>query len=323
MRHSIFVILAISILTFSAIFSPPVDRPRITSTFGEFRSMGSRGPHFHMGADFSTALSEGKPIYAAADGYLVRIEIDEDDIYGYTIVLEHEGGYRTLYAHMSAFAPKLKRIVEDLKREFGDERIVVEFPRNEIFFKKGEIVGFSGKTGEATWPHVHFEVRNQEESVSFDPLPFLSSIRRPVDEEIVVEKIAVDGVVKGYEKNMTMTFKGDYPRIEVLAYSIGFSNKLGLKSLTLEFNGEEVFKISFDSIPWSEFENVYSVYSERSKMTAYTFKPWYALYPKGGSSLVKINKMNRRFPDTLKARIILKDAWGMTKEIELNLRRER
>ena len=168
-------VLILSAVVLGALFSSPVDNPRVTSTFGEFRALGSRGPHFHMGVDFSTALSEGKPVYAAADGYLVRIEIDEDDIYGYTLVLDHGNGYRTLYAHMSAFSPKLKEIVDDLKKEFGKQRIVVEFPKDSVFFKRGEIVGFSGKTGEATWPHVHFEVRDETEAVSMDPLPLMTN----------------------------------------------------------------------------------------------------------------------------------------------------
>lgn len=77
-----------------------------------------------MGMDFSTGLKEGVPIYASERGWLVRLEIDRDDIYGYTVVLEHENGYRTLYAHLSGFAKKLEVIVESLKEEFGDVRML-------------------------------------------------------------------------------------------------------------------------------------------------------------------------------------------------------
>ncbi len=325
MRTVVVPMIVISSLIIGAVFSPPVDNPRVTSTFGEFRALGMRGPHFHMGVDFSTALSEGKPVYAAADGYLVRLEIDTDDIYGYTLVLDHENGYRSLYAHMSSFSPKLKEIVEDLKREFGDQRIVVEFPTKSIYFRKGEIVGFSGKTGEATWPHVHFEVRDESEKISIDPLPLMSEVKRPVDEEIVVEKISVNGRKYTFSNGGIYSFTGDYPKIELLAYSVGNANRLGLKSLTLFLDGEKVYSVVFDEIAWSNFNDVWKVYGKDSVMNEYSFKPWYLLYPNGESNLVKLNLLSKKKfkSGIINARIELVDVWGMMKTLEFKLRKVR
>ena len=106
------ILMMLLIITFVFSFSPPVARPRLTSSFGEFRGTGNRGPHFHMGMDFSTSLAKGRPIYAADKGWLVRIEIDEDDIYGNVVVLEHENGYRTVYAHLSGFSKRLEQMVK-------------------------------------------------------------------------------------------------------------------------------------------------------------------------------------------------------------------
>ena len=325
MKTLLLAILFFPLTVFCALFSVPVDNPRITSTFGEFRALGSKGPHFHMGVDFSTALSEGKPVYAAADGYLVRIEIDDDDIYGYTLVLDHENGYRSLYAHMSSFAPKLKEIVEDLKREFGNQRIVVEFPPRSVFFRKGEIVGFSGKTGEATWPHVHFEIRDESERFSIDPIPMMSGVKRPVDEGIKVEKISIDGEKYPFSSGRIYPFSGDYPKIEILAYSIGNTNKLGLKELNLFLNGEEVYSVVFDEIAWEDFNDVWKVYGEDSVMNEYSFAPWYVLYPKGRSALVKLDLLSgmKLKAGIVRARIELVDAWGMVKTLEFKLRKVR
>ena len=52
-------------------FRSPIDFPiALAGNFGEIR-----GGHFHAGIDIKTQQVEGKPIYAAADGYISRIKI--------------------------------------------------------------------------------------------------------------------------------------------------------------------------------------------------------------------------------------------------------
>jgi murein DD-endopeptidase MepM/ murein hydrolase activator NlpD len=317
------LILAL-VLLFSVVFSfsPPVDSPRVSASFGEYRGSGNRGPHFHMGMDFSTGLKEGVPIYASERGWLVRLEIDRDDIYGYTVVLEHENGYRTLYAHLSGFAKKLEVIVESLKEEFGDVRIVVEFPEKEIWFEKGEVVGYSGTTGEAPIPHAHFEIRDKKEEVSYDPSNFLN-LQKPVDEDIFLENLKIGDNVYDFVENRTYPFTGNFPVLSIKAYSRGFNNTLGLKKISLLMEGEEIYQISFEQIPWSEFTNVWGVYDRKSVSAAYRFELWYKLFPETFSSLVKVNKFPEigKFPDFAKYTIVLEDIWGMKKEFSFYLQR--
>ncbi|MCD6551889.1 MAG: M23 family metallopeptidase [Thermotoga sp.] len=303
-------------------FSPPVDSPRVSASFGEYRGSGSRGPHFHMGMDFSTGLKEGVPIYASERGWLVRLEIDKDDIYGYTVVLEHENGYRTLYAHLSRFAKKLETIVDSLKEEFEDVRIVVEFPEKEIWFEKGEVVGYSGTTGEAPIPHAHFEIRDKKEEVSFDPANFLN-LPKPVDEALVLEKLKIGDEEYNFVENRTYPFTGSFPVLSIKAYSRGFNNTLGLKKISLLMEEEEIYQISFEQIPWSEFTNVWGVYDRRSVSAAYRFELWYKLFPETFSTLVKVNKFPEigRFPDFAKYTIVLEDIWGMEKKFSFYLQR--
>ncbi|PLV60319.1 M23 family metallopeptidase [Thermotoga sp. KOL6] len=313
------IFLMVSIL-FS--FSPPVDSPRVSATFGEYRGSGNRGPHFHMGIDFSTGLKEGEPIYAAERGWLVRIEIDEDDIYGYTVVLEHENGYRTLYAHLSKFAKRLELIVDSLKQEFGNVRIVVKFPEKEIWFEKGEVIGYSGTTGEAPIPHAHFEIRDKDEEISYDPSNFLN-LPKPIDEDIRLEKLKIGDDVYDFAEGRTYPFKGNFPALSIKAYSKGFNNTLGLKSISLFLEDEEIYRISFDKIPWSEFTNAWAVYDRKSISEAYRFELWYKLFPETFSSLVKVNKFPEtgEFPDFARYKIVLEDIWGMKKEYSFYLQR--
>ena len=68
--------------------------------------------------------------------------------YGNVIILSHEGGFSTVYAHNSANLVKKNQSV-----------------------KKGDIIAKLGKTGNATGPHLHFEIRSG--SNPLDPLLYL------------------------------------------------------------------------------------------------------------------------------------------------------
>ncbi len=89
---------------------------------------------FHSGLDFSSNF--GDPIVAAASGTVIQVKFREG--YGNTIVIDHGGGWTTLYAHLSSFSVSL-----------GEEVGI------------GETIGGVGSTGWSTGPHLHFEVRYQ------------------------------------------------------------------------------------------------------------------------------------------------------------------
>jgi LysM repeat protein len=86
----------------------------------------------HNGLDIAAPI--GTPIYAAAGGTIVAASWNSGG-YGYYIDIDHGGGKKTRYGHMSKFAVSV-----------GDE------------VEKGDNIGFVGSTGRSTGPHVHFEV---------------------------------------------------------------------------------------------------------------------------------------------------------------------
>jgi murein DD-endopeptidase MepM/ murein hydrolase activator NlpD len=96
----------------------------------------TQGIHGHNGIDI--ASSYGTPILSAGDGYvsLVRGGDGWNGGYGNYIVVTHEKGIQTLYAHMS-----------DIKVTQGQS------------VSKGQRVGSMGSTGQSTGVHLHFEVR--------------------------------------------------------------------------------------------------------------------------------------------------------------------
>lgn len=88
---------------------------------------------YHMAIDI--AGEEGTPIVAAWDGTITATGFDNTG-YGYRIIIKHNNGYETLYAHLkTSFV------------EVGDH------------VSAGEFIGTRGATGRVTGPSLHFEVR--------------------------------------------------------------------------------------------------------------------------------------------------------------------
>ena len=98
----------------------------------------------HGGLDIGGRM--GQPIWAAKEGVVIMARVNGG--YGNTIVVDHGGGYATLYGHQSSFEV----------RE-GD------------YVETGQHIGNVGSTGLSTGPHLHFEVRLNGSVI--DPLPFL------------------------------------------------------------------------------------------------------------------------------------------------------
>lgn len=93
------------------------------------------------------AAPEGTPIRTAESGRVVYSGADLRD-YGNLIIIDHQGGFATVYAHNRVNLVTLGEVV-----------------------KKGEVIAEVGMTGIAEIPYLHFEVRRGGEAK--DPLAFL------------------------------------------------------------------------------------------------------------------------------------------------------
>ncbi|MBU5359593.1 peptidoglycan DD-metalloendopeptidase family protein [Enterococcus raffinosus] len=106
-------------------YAVPVENYTISSPFG------ARGSEFHRGLDMAAA--QGEPIYASKAGTVNVAEYHYS--WGNYVVVEHEEGMTTLYAHQAQYVVKA-----------GDQ------------VEQGQIIGYVGSTGNSTGPHLHFEV---------------------------------------------------------------------------------------------------------------------------------------------------------------------
>jgi murein DD-endopeptidase MepM/ murein hydrolase activator NlpD len=117
-----------------------------TSPFGWRRDPFSGAATYHRGVDLRAAY--GEPIGAADAGTVVFA--GEQRGYGQTVVVEHAGGVRTRYAHLSS-----------LTTAVGAE------------VKAGESIGRAGRSGRATGTHLHFEVTRNGQPI--DPHSFVAA----------------------------------------------------------------------------------------------------------------------------------------------------
>jgi murein DD-endopeptidase MepM/ murein hydrolase activator NlpD len=113
----------------------------------------------HTGMDFTARI--GTNVYATGDGVVEALEKSGWG-YGHCIVINHGYGYKTRYAHLSAF--KVKR---------GQK------------VKRGELIGLVGNTGKSTGPHLHYEV--EKGGKKMNPIHYYHSDLTPEQYEKLIE----------------------------------------------------------------------------------------------------------------------------------------
>lgn len=122
----------------------PKKLKRISSKFGRrFHPVDKRSKQ-HLGIDISS--KKGTPVHASAAGTVIAT-ITSDYGYGNQVVLQHEYGFVTRYAHLHSF------IINN-----GDT------------IPKGKIIGFVGNSGKSTGYHLHYEIQKFDNHI--DPYPF-------------------------------------------------------------------------------------------------------------------------------------------------------
>ncbi len=112
----------------------PIKVIRISSKYGRRKHPTLGYTKMHTGVDF--AAPTGTPIYAAGDGVITRIGWVGG--YGRFVQIKHNGTLSTAYGHASKFAKGMKK---------------------GTHVKQGQIIAYVGKTGRATGPHLHYEIR--------------------------------------------------------------------------------------------------------------------------------------------------------------------
>jgi hypothetical protein len=153
--------------TDSSYFRSPVDFPiELAGNFCELRNN-----HFHSGIDIRTGGKEGLAIFAAASGFVSRIKVSPFG-YGNALYLDHPNGQTTVYGHLMEFDSSVAAWVK--LNQYEKELYELDlFPKkDQFYFEKGQIIALSGNSGGSEGPHLHFEIRNTQSEMPFNPLNF-------------------------------------------------------------------------------------------------------------------------------------------------------
>jgi len=122
---------------------------KLEGGFGGRRNpFGGGGYEFHSGQDIEADW--GAPVVSGASGRVTFIGWQNG--YGQLVVVDHGGGLTTRYGHLSSIDVAADQVVS-----------------------RGQLIGKVGSTGRSTGPHVHYEVRINDQPVN--PLPYLLEMK--------------------------------------------------------------------------------------------------------------------------------------------------
>lgn len=139
---------------------PPMSNPMNGFSFAQTgASVGDRiNPFYkvqirHDGLDMIAPA--GEPVYASADGKVSNIIRSRKGL-GNVVVIEHDGGYVTRYAHLADIEVRKGRKI-----------------------RKGDRIGYVGVSGNSFAPHLHYEVLR--DTLVLDPVNFMFASVTPED----------------------------------------------------------------------------------------------------------------------------------------------
>ncbi len=257
-------------------FSNPLDIDLVLAgNFGEMRAN-----HFHSGLDIKTQQREGFPVYAPADGFVSRIQVQHYG-YGKALYILHPNGYTTVYGHLKSYAGDIEKYVKDT--QYSKETYEVElFPDPSLLpVKKGDLIAYSGNTGGSGGPHLHFEIRDSSQR-PMNPLLFgieIPDSKTPIISALFAYPISEDAHINQSQNRtklrLTKQKDGSYKAENISAFGkIGFgittydqqdgaSNKNGSYKIKTTYNGTEKIEVLFNKFSFSEtrYLNRYTDYN--------------------------------------------------------------
>lgn len=313
----------------------PGETNYLAGTVGEIRYA-----HFHTGVDVKTGGAIGWPVYAPADGYISRIKISNGG-YGQALYMAHPNGTFSVYAHLNGFEKNVERFV--INEQYDKKSYEIElFPKeNQFYFRKGQIIGYSGNTGSSSGPHLHFEIRDSKQR----PMDLLQFDFSEIKDHLppVVKKIAfvtlnedarINELFGRYEFDLIKvknTYRLNKPiqlegliGIEIYCYDLmdGITNKNGIIQTTMVIDNDTVFNENKAKLSFGKQRNMLRHYNyEAYKRGSRRFNK---LYLDEGNEHNIYRKTNKGiyFEDQRKIQIFTRDSYQNLAIVELDINNE-
>ncbi|QOI97999.1 MAG: M23 family metallopeptidase [Flammeovirgaceae bacterium] len=307
----------------------------LAGTMGELRST-----HFHTGIDIRTLNEIGWPVRAANQGYISRITISPSG-FGLVMYVKHPDGYTTVYGHLDKFKKEVDEYVRRERYRRKTSSIDLYFRKDQFKVNRGDTIAFSGNTGSSAGPHLHFDIRD-ENNRALDPLRFnFSEVvdnAPPVVRKVALRTLDMDARINDqfgrFEFYVTKTgreyvlpqpiFAHGNIGIEVLAYDVvdNPNYRCGVNYIEVYADSQQVFSQAIEQLNLNEGRSVFTVMDFKTLRTA--GDRFYKLYVDDGNQLgfyrATRNGKITVTPDALTpVKIILSDAYGNNSTLRLTL----
>ncbi len=243
----------------------------ITATFSE-----PRARRFHAGIDVRTFGEIGSNLYAIESGHIQRIKISPNS-YGKAIYLKLNDNNVVLYSHLNDFNNEIENLVNQLyikyQSSFFDHILTQE---QQIKINKGDIIGYTGDTGSLSGPHLHFEIRNQNNE-PMNPLDYydIKDSTPPLAKSITIIPLSnrtwINGIqdyknfeIKKINSNKyvledTISVIGEFGiALETYDEIDNLSFKYGIYKIDLLLDNILTYSIQFDNYSFSEDHLIYT-----------------------------------------------------------------
>ena len=297
-----------------------------SSNFGEYRD-----DHFHMGLDIRTKGTVGHKVYAVENGFIFRIVTNYSG-YGKAIYQKTINGKTIVYAHLENFNPIMERVVKLQQAKNKKYSISTNFSSNEFRAKKGEVIGYTGETGYAFGPNLHFEVRDKSDA-ALDPLNngyLISDKVTPVMNKIALVPLSRGALINSSPLVQTIPLFRDKNGIYLFADTVSVIGDFGLAIQAIDkkegskykyqfhkaelfVDNKTAFRLDYNRIPYNQTNNVRTlVQYELKKQNLGEYQKLYRLpeHPKMSVHGIEETGILRLSPGYHKIEIKIIDAAG-------------
>ena len=328
-----------SVRTVAQQLANPLGFPlQLSGGFGDLRA-----GHYHAGIDVRTRSSEGHPLLAVLDGYISRVTVSPGG-YGLAVYITHPAdSLITVYGHLQRFTPTMAIIVKENQYDKESFTVDLSFQPDVMPVKQGDIIGFSGNSGNSNGPHLHFEIRDMRTNELIDPLPYYKSqipdTQKPIINGLRIYPVEGKGMVNGSSDKQNIAFTLDKNGQPVISKPIeawgeiglgiraidrmdgtGFS--YGIKDVLLTVDSVEMFRSYIDRFSSDEsgYINSHTDYEEWSKSRLFYFKTF--TDAGNGARFIasrnsgKINILEERVYNAV---ITLTDLYGNTRQANIQI----
>ncbi len=261
--HFTFYILHLASAQYYQYPIKPGQKGTLAGVLGDLRTN-----HFHAGIDVRTEQREGLEVLAAADGYVSKIKVQTNG-YGNVLFVTHPNGQTTVYAHLKKFNDPIAQYVRAKQYEKQTFEIEIKPNIDQFRFQKGDVIALSGNTGGSAGPHLHFEIRDQNDN-HLNPLEYgfdeIEDTTPPFFQSLAFRPTTLNSRVNGeFERVSTRPIRqrdGTYSLsqpisgygqigLELVAFDFmdGVQFRNGVNCVEIKMDGREVFNYTMSNFP--------------------------------------------------------------------------